>query len=76
MMTRHLTPTEERVARLVADGRTQPEVAHELGLRPTAVRWHVARVHSKLGTRSRAELVELLAGLPEPTDPPTLEEVP
>jgi LuxR family transcriptional regulator, maltose regulon positive regulatory protein len=57
---RVLSPTEERVARLVVAGRSNPEVAEELGLSRKTVEWHLSRVYRKLGARSRAELAALL----------------
>jgi DNA-binding CsgD family transcriptional regulator len=58
-----LTPTEERVARLVAEGRTNREVAEALFLAVRTVEWNVARIYRKLGVRSRTELARwVLAG--------------
>ncbi|CAN5238717.1 hypothetical protein BH09ACT8_BH09ACT8_22530 [soil metagenome] len=51
-----LTPSEERVARLTASGRTNGEVAATLFISPKTVEFHLARIYRKLGTRSRAEL--------------------
>jgi DNA-binding CsgD family transcriptional regulator len=54
--TRLLTPAEERIARLVAAGRTNKEVADELEVSAKTVEWNLTRVYRKLGVRSRAEL--------------------
>ncbi|TMK33124.1 MAG: helix-turn-helix transcriptional regulator, partial [Actinobacteria bacterium] len=51
-----LTPTEQRVADLVAEGRTNKEVAAELVVTVRAVEANLSRIYSKLGIRSRAEL--------------------
>ena len=51
-----LTPTEQRVASLVAEGRTNREVARELVVSVRAVEANLTRVYAKLGVRSRAEL--------------------
>jgi DNA-binding CsgD family transcriptional regulator len=51
-----LTPKEERVARLVAQGRSTPEVARMLDLSPKTVETHLFRVYRKLGIHSRGEL--------------------
>ena len=51
-----LTPTEERVAALVADGKTNKEVAAELVVSVRAVEANLSRIYGKLGIRSRAEL--------------------
>jgi DNA-binding CsgD family transcriptional regulator len=51
-----LTPTEERVARLVADGKSNREVAKALFLTVRTVEWNLGRIYRKLGVRSRTEL--------------------
>jgi DNA-binding CsgD family transcriptional regulator len=56
-----LTSAEQRVARLVAAGRSDDEVAAELGLDAAAVSAHLSAVFRKLGARSRAELRAQLA---------------
>ena len=56
-----LTPTEERVAALIASGRTYKEAADELFISPKTVQWNLSKVYRKLGIRSRAELPARLA---------------
>jgi DNA-binding CsgD family transcriptional regulator len=56
-----LTPTEERVAVLVAAGRTYREVADELFISPRTVQWNLSKIYRKLGVRSRGELAARLA---------------
>ena len=51
-----LTPAEERVAALVAEGRTNQEVAAQLYVTDRTVEYHLSRIYRKLGVRSRAEL--------------------
>jgi len=51
-----LTPTEEKVAALVAEGRTNREVASTLFMSPKTVEANLTRIYDKLGIRSRAEL--------------------
>jgi DNA-binding CsgD family transcriptional regulator len=51
-----LTAAERRVAALVADGRTNREVAAELFLTERTVASHLTHVYAKLGVRSRTEL--------------------
>jgi len=51
-----LTAAEWRVAELVAQGRTNREVAAALFLTPRTVEGTLSRVYAKLGVRSRAEL--------------------
>ena len=56
-----LTPAEERVAALVAEGKTNREVAAALFLSDRTVEGHLSRIFGKLGVRSRAELSRALA---------------
>ena len=56
-----LTPTERRVAELVAEGRTNREVAAALYVTPRTVEGTLSRVYTKLGVRSRTELARRLA---------------
>jgi DNA-binding CsgD family transcriptional regulator len=51
-----LTPTEEQVARLVAAGRTNREVAEALFVSVKTVDANLSRIFHKLGVRSRTEL--------------------
>ncbi len=51
-----LTPQERAVATLVAAGHTNKEVAGELFLSVKTVQYHLTRVYSKFGIRSRSEL--------------------
>ena len=55
-----LTATEERVAELVAAGRTYREVADALFISPKTVQWNLSKIYRKLGVRSRAELAAKL----------------
>jgi len=61
-----LTPTEERVAALVASGRTYREAADALFISPRTVQWNLSKVYRKLGVRSRAELAARLSAEPGP----------
>jgi DNA-binding CsgD family transcriptional regulator len=51
-----LTPAERRVAALVAEGRTNREVAAALFLGERTVETHLSHIYAKLGVRSRTEL--------------------
>lgn len=51
-----LTPAEERVAALVATGKSNKEVAAELFLTVRTVETTLSRVYAKLGVRSRGQL--------------------
>ena len=55
-----LTPTERRVAELVAAGRSNKEVAAELFVTVRAVEANLSRVYAKVGVRSRTELARQL----------------
>jgi DNA-binding CsgD family transcriptional regulator len=55
-----LTPAEERVAALVAEGKTNKEVAAALFLSERTVEGHLARIFGKLGVRHRAEIASAL----------------
>jgi DNA-binding CsgD family transcriptional regulator len=59
-----LTPTEARVAELVAAGRSNAEVARELFMSPKTVEWNLSKVYKKLHVRSRSELAAKFAGQP------------
>jgi DNA-binding CsgD family transcriptional regulator len=56
-----LTRTEETVARQVATGLSNPEVAEILFVSRRTVESHVSHILAKLGLRSRTELVLLVA---------------
>ncbi|MFD9099298.1 helix-turn-helix transcriptional regulator [Streptomyces collinus] len=67
-----LTPTELKVARLVAQGKSNPQVAADLFLSRRTVQTHVSHILVKLRVRSRVEIAtEALQhpeGLPTSTD--------
>jgi DNA-binding CsgD family transcriptional regulator len=51
-----LTPSEMRVARLAASGRSNGEIASLLGVSRKTVEWHLGHVYLKLGVARRTEL--------------------
>jgi DNA-binding CsgD family transcriptional regulator/tetratricopeptide (TPR) repeat protein len=57
-----LTPTEHRVAALVAEGRPTKEVAGVLFVSPKTIEKHLTRIYAKLDVHSRAELAHKLVG--------------
>lgn len=58
-----LTPQEQEIAKLVAEGATNREVARELFLSSKTVEYHLTRVYRKLGVRTRNELPRVLREL-------------
>ncbi len=65
-----LTPSELRVVRLAAAGRTNREIGHELYVTLKTVEGHLSRAYSKLGVEGRPQLVQALEG--EKSRVPTL----
>ncbi|MER7912217.1 helix-turn-helix transcriptional regulator, partial [Streptomyces sp. NPDC096068] len=60
-----LTPQQQRIARLAAQGATNREIAGRLTLSPRTVDHHLRGVFARLGIRSRVELPGMVgAGLP------------
>ena len=55
-----LTAQESQIARLARDGLSNPEIGARLFLSPRTVEWHLHKVFSKLGIRSRRELARAL----------------
>ena len=66
-----LTPSELRVARLAADGRSNREIAGELYVTLKAIEGHLARAYAKLGIDGRGQLADALVA--EKTGVPTLQ---
>lgn len=52
-----LSPREQEVLRLIAQGSTIPAIAAELYLAPSTVKTHVQRLYDKLGVSDRASAV-------------------
>lgn len=65
-----LTRTEQRVARLIAEGHTNRSAARELALSANTIATHLRAVFGKLSVNSRVQLTRtLLALAQEPSDP-------
>src|SRR5205823_1986937 len=67
-----LTRRERDILALLAQGHTGPEIAQELTLAVSSVKWHTQHLHSKLGVNSKKQAVArarelgLLGGQPGP----------
>jgi DNA-binding CsgD family transcriptional regulator len=62
-----LTKTESRIARLIAEGKSNPEIAHALFLSRRTVEGHVSHILTKLGQSSRVDIARLAATQPPAT---------
>jgi DNA-binding CsgD family transcriptional regulator len=54
-----LTPTENRVTALVADGATNAAIANQLHMSDKTVKSHLTHILTKLGITNRTELAGL-----------------
>jgi DNA-binding CsgD family transcriptional regulator len=62
--TRHdLTAQELHIARLAAEGRSNPEIAAELYLSRHTIEWHLRKVFAKLDVKGRHQLRDALGVL-------------
>ena len=59
-----LTNTERRIVALVADGRTNQEIAERLLIRSKTVEWNLTKIYRKLNVRSRTELAVMFVTRP------------
>ena len=68
-----LTPRQEQVLKLVADGLSSPEIARVLQLSVSSVDTHRRDIRVRLGMDSLADLIKyaIYKGLTEPYKPPS-----
>jgi DNA-binding CsgD family transcriptional regulator len=65
-----LTPAEQAVARLVADGLSNPQIGERLYISRRTVQTHLLHIFSKLDITSRAQLAAQVAGERQQEPPP------
>lgn len=58
-----LTPTESRVAVMLARGRSVCEIAAAMERKESTVRYHIKQIYAKHGLRRQSELVRLVLSL-------------
>jgi two-component system nitrate/nitrite response regulator NarL len=52
-----LSQRERQILRMIADGRSAPQIARQLHLSPTTVKTHMQNLYEKLGVSDRAAAV-------------------
>ncbi len=55
-----LTPREQQVAQLIAEGASNKEAGRRLGISPRTVELHRAHIMAKLGAKNVADLVRIV----------------
>ena len=55
-----LTPQEVRIARLAAEGASNPDIADQLYVSRRTVESHLTKIYTKLGVSSRTQLAYLM----------------
>jgi DNA-binding CsgD family transcriptional regulator len=67
---RPLTVREFEVARLIAAGLTNAQIADELSIAPKTASAHIEHILAKLGAARRSEIAAWAAGITGASDPP------
>ena len=65
-----------QVARLAADGQTNPEIGAQLFLSPRTVEWHLTKAFGKLGISSRKQLRSALSDVEQASSAPSNDSGP
>jgi DNA-binding CsgD family transcriptional regulator len=63
-----LTPVEREIAELVAEGRSNDDVATRRFVSVKTVEFHLTRIYRKLGVRSRAQVIAVWPRVDVPSD--------
>jgi DNA-binding NarL/FixJ family response regulator len=66
-----LTPQERNILQLIAEGKTNREIAGDLGLAEKTVKYYVSNLLAKLGMHRRSQAAAYAARLSERTRQPT-----
>ena len=61
-----LTARQHQILGLIGEGKTNPEIARELGTSPNTVKLHVSALLKRLELKNRTEAAALAARLPRP----------
>jgi DNA-binding NarL/FixJ family response regulator len=56
-----LSPRLRQILTLIAQGRSNEQIASELGLSPNTIKFHVHALYGRLGVRNRVEAAQLYA---------------
>ncbi|HEV3211990.1 MAG TPA: AAA family ATPase [Acidimicrobiales bacterium] len=56
----HLTPQEQRISELVAEGATNKDIAAQIYVSPATVEYHLHKAFRKLGVTSRTQLAQVV----------------
>ena len=62
-MSTDLSPQQRKVAALVAEGLSVPEIARTLNIAASTVKSHKQAIYMKLGARNAVEMTRALGGI-------------